>query len=64
MKSTLNPPQGLTTQLGQTSLSNALFSSSPGQSFVLKKSIEDSMDGILILTAQKEMLYANDRARG
>ena len=61
MKSTINPPQGLTAQAGQTSLPKAFFSSS--QSILLKEGIEDLMDGTLVLTDQKEILYANDSAR-
>jgi PAS domain-containing protein len=64
MKSTINPPPGLTTQAGQTSLPRAFFSSSQEEpSTLLKSGIEDLMDGILVLTDQKEILYANDSAR-
>jgi len=63
MKSTISSPQGLTTQTPQKVISQASFSSNQEPSIFLKGGIENLMDGILILTDQKEILYANDSAR-
>ncbi|HEY9628206.1 MAG TPA: LuxR C-terminal-related transcriptional regulator [Coleofasciculaceae cyanobacterium] len=60
MKSAINRPQALTPQTG---LSQELFSANQEQFLSLKKGIEDLIDGILILTDQKKILYVNDSAR-
>ncbi|NJR64371.1 MAG: helix-turn-helix transcriptional regulator [Leptolyngbyaceae cyanobacterium CRU_2_3] len=60
MKSTISPPKGLTTS---TKLPNTLFSPTQEQSGLFKGVIEDLIDGILIVSDQREILYINDSAR-
>ena len=47
----------------RTSLRSNAFSNSLERDILSEKALEDLIDGVLILTEQKELLYANDCAR-